>query len=131
MEADSYILLGLFIVIILLDSLAIVAYKKFRMPLWLSGIIIGILGPIISMVSMSFFLDTGGEAGSNEGVAIVGGFIALVIIANGLIMLIIGMIQSIKARLQKRKEKKLHHKRTRRTASASVLNTKLNVFSIT
>ncbi|MCM3006461.1 ABC transporter permease [Priestia koreensis] len=104
MEADSYILLGLFIVIILLDSLAIVAYKKFRMPLWLSGIIIGILGPIISMVSMSFFLDTGGEAGSNEGVAIVGGFIALVIIANGLIMLIIGMIQSIKARLQKRKE---------------------------
>lgn len=100
MEGDSLIYLILFVSIILLNGLAILAYKKFRTPLWLSGIIIGVFGPIISFAAMSLFMK---EGSAYEGVGIAGAFIAIVIIINGLIILTIGIIQAIKSSSSEKK----------------------------
>ena len=87
--------------LLVLNTLAI--YKKNKMPLWGSGLIIGILGPIISLISGSYFVSAdksmGGDGvGGAFGAAIIG----LVIVGNGLIYFIVGIISKIKSFLSQR-----------------------------
>lgn len=78
--------------------MAISLYNKRKMPLWLSGIVICISGPIIAMISGSFFVKMDHSAGgTGEGGTIGAAFIGLIIVANGIIYLIAGFVVKIKS----------------------------------
>lgn len=89
--------------VILLFSLSILNYMvlwlntRKKTPLWLCGIIIGILGPLIAFISGSIFIKmTNSDGGSSQGAAYEATFIGLVIVANGILYLIIGVTLKIK-----------------------------------
>lgn len=98
MNGDLLIWIVLLASLLILNILAISLYTKNKMPLWGSGLIIGILGPIIAFISGSIFVSID-DSMEDEfvGGALAAAFIGLVIAGNGLIYLIIGIIIKIKS----------------------------------
>ncbi|MGP6149633.1 ABC transporter permease [Priestia flexa] len=87
---------------VLLLSL-IVLYKKGKMPLWGSGLIIGILGPIIAFISGYVFVKVDHSMGGDGvGAAFGAAFIGIVIVINGILYFIIGIIFVIKDFIRQR-----------------------------
>ena len=73
------------------------------MPLWGSGLIIGILGPIIALISGSIFLKIDHSMGGEGfGAAYSAAFIGFVIVGNGILYLIVGLAIVITNFIRKR-----------------------------
>lgn len=103
MSGDGLIWLVLLLSLVILNYLAISLNKRNKMPFWLSGIIIGILGPVIAFISGSIFVNLEhNSGGTGEGAGFGAAFIGLIIVANGIIYLVIGIVSKIKNSLTKK-----------------------------
>lgn len=103
MSGDGLIWLVLILALLVLNFAAINFNQRNKMPFWLSGIIIGVLGPIIAFISGSIFVNLDhNSGGTGEGAGFGAAFIGLVIVANGIIYLIIGIAAKIKSFLAQR-----------------------------
>ncbi|WP_286166351.1 ABC transporter permease [Peribacillus frigoritolerans] len=103
MSGDGAIWSVLFLSLLVLNILAITLYKKEKMPLWGSGLIIGILGPIIAFISGSVFVKVDHSMGGDGvGAAFGAAFIGIVIVSNGILYFIIGIISVIKNLIRQR-----------------------------
>ncbi|WP_214769574.1 MULTISPECIES: ABC transporter permease [unclassified Exiguobacterium] len=89
--------------LIALNVSAILLYKKGKMPLWGSGLLIVILGPIIALITGSVFLKIDHSTGGyGFGAAYAAAFIGFVIVGNGILYLIIGLVLGIKNFIKRR-----------------------------
>lgn len=89
--------------LIVLNVSAILLYRKGKMPLWGSGLIIGILGPIIALITGSIFLKIDYSMGGDGfGAAYSAAFIGFVIVGNGILYLIVGVVKVIRKFIRKR-----------------------------
>mgnify|MGYP005830384217 CR=1 FL=1 len=92
------------ICLLILNYLAITLYFKENMPLWGSGLIISFLGPVIGFISGSVFVEIDHSMGEDgTGGALGGAFVGLVILGNGIIYIIIGMLIGIKNYIERKK----------------------------
>lgn len=92
--------------LIVLNVSAILLYRKGKMPLWGSGLIIGILGPIIALITGSVFLKIDHSMGGDGfGAAYSAAFIGFVIVGNGILYLVIGIALGIKNFIKRRQVK--------------------------
>lgn len=93
---DGLIWLIIFVILALLNSAAIQLYKRKKLNFMWSGIMIGILGPILALSLGTIFVQVDHSQGSTgEGGAIAAAFIGLIIVGNGVIYLFIGLILKI------------------------------------
>lgn len=93
---DGLIWLIILVLLALFNSVAIQLYKKDKLHFFWSGIIIGILGPMIAFSLGAVFVKVDHSQGSTgEGGAIAAAFIGLLIVGNGLLYLLIGIILKI------------------------------------
>ncbi|WP_409299022.1 ABC transporter permease [Peribacillus sp. SCS-26] len=93
MDGDALVWLVLLSCLLILNTVALFLNKKNKMPLWLAGIVISLLGPLIASMTGSFFIDLDHKSGgTGEGAAYGAAFIGIIIIANGMAYLITGMI---------------------------------------
>ncbi len=89
--------------LIVLNVSAILLYRKGKMPLWGSGLIIGILGPIIALISGSIFLKIDHSMGGEGfGAAFSAAYIGFVIVGNGILYLIVGLVKVIRNFIRQR-----------------------------
>lgn len=89
--------------LIVLNLSAVLLYRKGKMPLWGSGLIIGFLGPIIALISGSIFLKIDYSAdGEGFGAAFSAAFIGFVIVGNGILYFIVGLVIVITNFIRKR-----------------------------
>lgn len=103
MSGDGVIWSVLILSLLLLNYLAIHFYKKRKIPLWGSGLIIGILGPIIAFLSGSVFVKVDHSIGGDGvGAAFGAAFIGLIIVGNGILYFIVGIISVIKNLIKQR-----------------------------
>ncbi|MBM7621111.1 hypothetical protein JOC95_002984 [Bacillus tianshenii] len=103
MSGDGAIWSVLLLSLIALNFLTITLYRKGKMPLWGSGLIIGILGPIIAFISGFVFVKVDQSMGGNGvGAAFGAAFIGIVIVSNGILYFIIGIIFVIKNIIKQR-----------------------------
>lgn len=92
--------------LIVLNVSAILLYKKRKMPLWGSGLLIVILGPIIALITGSIFLKIDYSMGGDGfGAAYSAAFIGFVIVGNGILYLVIGIVLGIKNFIKRRQVK--------------------------
>ncbi|MGD6778139.1 ABC transporter permease [Sutcliffiella horikoshii] len=103
MSGDGVVWSVLLLSLIVLNFLAINLYKKGKMSLWGSGLIIGLLGPIIAFISGFVFVKIEHSmGGSGVGAAFGAAFIGIVIAGNGIVYIIIGIISVIKNFIKQR-----------------------------
>ncbi|KMY44082.1 inner-membrane translocator [Bacillus sp. FJAT-27916] len=91
----DYLILALFILILIsLTIISFVLFKKKKVNLMVSGIIIMLLGPVIGFSSGALFLHfyDWSSGGTGEGAGFGGAILGLVTIANGILIFLIGMI---------------------------------------
>ncbi|ARP44634.1 hypothetical protein GTHT12_03767 (plasmid) [Geobacillus thermodenitrificans] len=104
MEGDFLVWLVLGLILLFLNSMAILLNNKNKMPLWLSGLIICILGPVLAfVVGAAFVKYNHSQGGTAEGAGYAAAFIGLVVVGNGIVYLIIGMISKINHYLKQTK----------------------------
>jgi hypothetical protein len=92
------LLLVLFILIlILLNVVFFILFKKGKLNLMLSGIIMMILAPVIGFSSGALFLHfyDWSSGGTGEGAGYGGAFLGLITVVNGFLFLVIGIIRWI------------------------------------
>ena len=103
MSGDGLVWCVLILSLIVLNLSAVLLYRKGKMPLWGSGLIIGILGPIIALISGSIFLNIDHSMGGEGfGAAYSAAFIGFVIVGNGILYLIVGLVIVITNFIRKR-----------------------------
>lgn len=103
MSGDGAIWTLFLLSLLLINLLAINLYKKGKMPLWGSGLIIGVLGPIMAFISGSVFVKVDHSMGGDGvGAAFGAAFIGIVIVGNGILYFIIGIISVIKNFIKQR-----------------------------
>ena len=100
MGGDSIVWLVIILSLLICDGIAVYLYRKKRIPLWVSAIIIALLVPVIvySFVALGidYFNRTNTDPdNTGEGIAFAGGFIAIVLAFNAIIMFVIGVILNI------------------------------------
>lgn len=91
----DYLILALFILILVsLTIISFVLFKKKKVNLMVSGIMIMLLGPVIGFSSGASFLHfyDWSSGGTGEGAGYGGAILGLVTIANGILIFLIGMI---------------------------------------
>lgn len=91
----DYLILALFILILIsLTIISFVLFKKKKVNLMVSGIMIMLLGPVIGFSSGALFLHfyDWSSGGTGEGAGYGGAILGLVTIANGVLIFLIGMI---------------------------------------
>ena len=91
----DYLILALFILILIsLTIISFVLFKKKKVNLMVSGIMIMLLGPVIGFSSGALFLHfyDWSSGGTGEGAGYGGAILGLVTIANGILIFLIGMI---------------------------------------
>ncbi|MGM9930030.1 inner-membrane translocator [Pradoshia sp.] len=91
----DYLILALFILILVsLTIISFVLFKKKKVNLMVSGIMIMLLGPVIGFSSGALFLHfyDWSSGGTGEGAGFGGAILGLVTIANGILIFLIGMI---------------------------------------
>ena len=85
-------------------------YKKKKIPLWVSAIVLALLSLVIvsSFVSLGIYYgnkNPGNNAGDEwQGIAFAGGFIAIVLALNAIIMFVIGVILNIYTFIKKKQK---------------------------
>ncbi|RDW14943.1 inner-membrane translocator [Oceanobacillus chungangensis] len=95
---DSLVWFILLVLIFLFDGTAIYLQKNNKIPLWLSGIVMGIFVPIIFFALVNIFLQLSrvfDPTGTHEGAGFGAAFIALVLLANAIVFFIIGITLKI------------------------------------
>lgn len=93
---DGVIWLIILLLLALFNSGAIQLHRKNKLHFFWSGIIIGILGPILAFCFGAVFVKLDhGQGGTGEGGAIAAAFIGLITVGNGVIYLILGIILKI------------------------------------
>lgn len=103
MSGDGLVWSVLISSLIVLNLSAVLLYRKGKMHLWGSGLIIGILGPIIALISGSIFLKIDHNMGGEGfGAAFSAAFIGFVIAGNGILYLIVGLLIVITKFVRKR-----------------------------
>lgn len=103
MSGDGVVWTVLLVSLLVLNFLAINFYLKGKLPLWGSGLIIGIIGPIIAFISGSIFLKIDHSMGGDGvGAAFGAAFIGIIIVANGILYFIIGIFLMVKQFIEKR-----------------------------
>ena len=92
---DTLILFLFVIVIIMLNIAIFILFKKGKLHLIISGIIMMLLAPIFGFLSGALFLHfydwTSG--GTGEGAGYGGAFLGLLTLANGFLILVFGIIK--------------------------------------
>ena len=91
----DYLILALFILILIsLTIISFVLFKKKKVNLMVSGIMIMLLGPVVGFSSGALFLHfyDWSSGGTGEGAGYGGAILGLVTIANGVLIFLIGMI---------------------------------------
>ncbi|MFT8321446.1 MAG: ABC transporter permease [Bacillus sp. (in: firmicutes)] len=103
MSGDGLLWIVLFSILIILNIIAINLYKKRKLPLWISGLSISILGPVLAFITGYFFVKIDhSTGGTGEGGGIAAAFLGLVIVTNGIIYLMISIIFKVKHFFNKR-----------------------------
>ena len=107
MDGDSIVWLVIILSLLICDGIAVYLYRKKRIPLWVSAIIIALLVPVIvySFVSLGidYFKRTNTDPdNTGEGIAFAGGFIAIVLAFNAIVMFVIGVILNIYTFIRKK-----------------------------
>lgn len=107
MDGDSIVWLIIILSIVICDGIAVYLYHKKRIPLWGSAIIIALLVPVIvySFVASGidyFEKNNTDPDDTGEGIAFAGGFIAIVLAFNAIIMFVIGVILNIYTFIKKK-----------------------------
>lgn len=107
MGGDSIVWLVIILSLLICDGIAVYLYRKKRIPLWVSAIIIALLVPVIvySFVALGidYFNRTNTDPdNTGEGIAFAGGFIAIVLAFNAIVMFVIGVILNIYTFIKKK-----------------------------
>lgn len=85
-----------------LDLIAAILYKKLKLNIIVSGIIMLFLAPVLSIVSGSLMIEYEHSKGlSGEGSMYAGYFIGLVMLVNAIIILIIGILLWLEKRIDR------------------------------
>ncbi|WP_339176322.1 hypothetical protein MKY51_07735 [Solibacillus sp. FSL R5-0691] len=110
MGGDAIVWLVILLSILICDGLAVYLYRKRNFPLWTSAIIIALLVPVIvySFVALgiNYFNRTNTDPDSTgEGIAFAGGFIAIILAFNAIVMFVIGVILTIYTFIKKKRWK--------------------------
>ena len=94
---DTLILLLVIFILILLNVACFTLFKKGKLNLYVSGIIMIILAPVIGFSSGALLLHfyDWSSGGTGEGAGYGGALLGLLTLANGILILIIGFIRSI------------------------------------
>lgn len=90
------LILSLFIIVIISLNIAIfILFKKGKLNLIVSGIIMMILAPVFGFSSGALFLHfyDWNSGGTGEGAGYGGAIIGLITLANGVLILVIGIIR--------------------------------------
>ncbi|MER2006395.1 MAG: hypothetical protein ABS939_02990 [Psychrobacillus sp.] len=113
MNGDSIVWLIIVLSIVICDGLAVFLYFKKRFPIWGSAIIIALLVPVIVYSYLSLEIDYSqnntGPDDMGEEMGFAGGFIALVLAFNAIIMFVIGVILNIATFVNNKKNRKKSH----------------------
>ena len=107
MGGDSIVWLVIILSILICDGIAVYLYRIKKFPIWASAIIIALLVPVIvySFVALGidYFSRTNTDPdNTGEGIAFAGGFIAIVLAFNAIVMFVIGVILNIYTFIKKK-----------------------------
>jgi hypothetical protein len=94
---EGLILVFFILILILLNVVFFILFKKGKLNLMLSGIIMMILAPVIGFSSGALFLHfyDWSSGGTGEGAGYGGAFLGLITLVNGFLILVIGIIRWI------------------------------------
>jgi hypothetical protein len=94
---EDLILVLYILILISLNVLFFTLFKKGKLSLMLSGIIMMVLAPVIGFSSGALFLHfyDWSSGGTGEGAGYGGAFLGLLTLANGILILVIGIINGI------------------------------------
>ncbi|MGE8001285.1 hypothetical protein ACQKOF_22085 [Lysinibacillus sp. NPDC093190] len=98
MNGDAIVWIVLLLSIVVCDYLAAYLYKNKKIPIWASAIGMAVLIPVIvgSFVYLGVSYAKAFEPdNTREGIAFAGGFIAVILALNSIIMFVIGVILNI------------------------------------
>lgn len=104
MNGDALFWLVLLFSLVVLNILPYTFKEKFNMPYWLSGILICLIGPLIASITGSVFIKMAHSAGSDGfGAGMAAALIGIVLVANGILYIIGGVIASVGNYVKQRK----------------------------
>lgn len=94
---DTLILFLVIFILILLNVAFFILFKREKLNLLASGIIMIILAPVIGFLSGALFLHfyDWSSGGTGEGAGYGGAILGLLTLANGILILMIGFIRAI------------------------------------
>ena len=97
MNGDAIVWMIIILSIVICDGLAVYLYKKRKIPIWLSAIGMAILVPVIVWSFVSIGIEYNNTVGlepgdTGEGVAFAGGFIAVILGFNAILVFGLGII---------------------------------------
>ncbi|GGA49029.1 hypothetical protein [Psychrobacillus lasiicapitis] len=108
---DGIVWMIIFLTIVIGDGLALYLYKKKKFPIWISAIVLAFLslGVVFSFVSLGIHYGNksynGNSAGDEwQGIAFAGGFIAIVLALNAIVLFVIGVILNIYTFIKKKQK---------------------------
>jgi hypothetical protein len=107
MDGDAIVWIILLLSIVICDYLASYLYKNKKIPLWASAIGMALLIPVIvgSFVYLGVsYSKTYEPDNTREGIAFAGGFMALILALNAIIIFVIGVILNIYTFVKNRRE---------------------------
>ncbi len=92
---DNLILISYILVLISLNAGAFLLFRKGKLNLMVSGFLMMMLAPLIGFSSGALFLRfyDWSSGGTGEGAGLAGAFLGLITLANGFLILTIGMIR--------------------------------------
>jgi len=94
---ENLILTLFILILILLNVVFFTLFKKGKLNLMVSGILMMVLAPVIGFSSGTLFLHfyDWSSGGTGEGAGYGGAFLGLITVANGVLILVIGIIMWI------------------------------------
>ena len=100
---EDLILILFILLIVALNVASYVLFIKGKLNLMLSGIIMMVLAPVIGFLSGALFLHfyDWSSGGTGEGAGYGGAFLGLITLANGVLILVIGLIMWIISLMKK------------------------------
>lgn len=109
MNGDAIVWMVILVSIVICDGLALYLYQKRKTPLWVSALVMALLVPVIVYIFVTLGINYANKNFENEddiwqGIAFAGGFIAIVLAFNAIIIFVTGVILNIYTFI-KRKQK--------------------------
>lgn len=109
MDGDAIVWMTILLSILICDGLALYLYQKRKIPLWISAVVMALLVPVIVYSFVSLGINYANKNYENEddvwqGIAFAGGFIAIVLAFNAIIIFVIGVILNIYTFIKKKQK---------------------------